>query len=75
MRFAAVEAEGKLSEEALLDERVCECCQTSAAVTSEGVIVAYRDRSEGEVRDIYYVRRQNGAWSAPQAIYEDVIAL
>jgi sorbitol-specific phosphotransferase system component IIA len=50
---------------------VCECCQTLAAVTSEGVIIAYRDRSPSEVRDIYYVRRQNGAWSALQAIHED----
>src|SRR5688500_16551623 len=31
LRYAALDAEGKLSDEVQLDERVCECCQTSAA--------------------------------------------
>ncbi|HEY5837816.1 MAG TPA: sialidase family protein, partial [Pyrinomonadaceae bacterium] len=32
LRYAAIDAEGKLSDEAQLDDRVCECCQTSAAL-------------------------------------------
>ena len=71
LRYAAIDAQGNLSDEAELDNRVCECCQTSAAVTSDGPIVVYRDRSPSEVRDIYIVRQVNGAWSAPQAIYGD----
>ncbi|HEX8139474.1 MAG TPA: hypothetical protein VF544_18080 [Pyrinomonadaceae bacterium] len=72
LRYAAIDAQGKLSEEVLLDERVCECCQTSATLTSEGAIAVYRDRSEGEVRNINFVRQQqNGAWSAPKAVHED----
>ncbi len=66
LRYAAIDAGGKLSDEAVLDERICECCQTSAALTSEGVIAAYRDRSEREVRDIHFVRRQGSGWTAPQ---------
>ena len=71
MRYASIDAQGNLSDEAELDNRVCECCQTSAAVTSDGPIAVYRDRSPSEVRDIYIVRQVNGAWSAPQAIYAD----
>ena len=71
LRYAAIDADGKLSDEAVLDGRVCECCQTSAALTSEGPLVAYRDRSESEVRDIYFVRRQQGAWSGPRAVHAD----
>ncbi|MCA1614039.1 MAG: hypothetical protein LC800_07785 [Acidobacteria bacterium] len=71
LRYATVAADGKLSDEAVLDERICECCQTSAALTSEGPIVAYRDRSDREVRDIYVVRRQAGRWSAPQPVHAD----
>lgn len=71
LRYAAIDAQGNLSDEAELDNRVCECCQTSAAVTSDGPIAVYRDRSPSEVRDIYIVRQVNGAWSAPQAIYAD----
>ncbi len=36
----------------LIDDRVCDCCSTGAAMTDAGPIVVYRDRSEHEVRDI-----------------------
>lgn len=71
LRYAAIDADGRLSDEAVLDERICECCQTSAALTSEGPIAAYRDRSNEEVRDIYFVRRQNDKWSEPRPVHAD----
>ena len=71
LRYAAVDGEGRLSDEAVLDERICECCQTSAALTSEGPLVVYRDRSETEVRDNYFVRLEGGRWSAPRAVGRD----
>ena len=71
LRYAAIDADGKLSDEAQLDERVCECCQTAATLTSEGVIAVYRDRSDSEVRDIYTVRNSKGAWTSPSAIHAD----
>lgn len=71
LRYAAIGADGKLSDEAVLDERICECCQTSAAMTPEGAIAIYRDRSEREVRDIHFVRQQGGRWSAPQPVHSD----
>ena len=71
LRYAAIDANGILSDETELDERVCECCQTSAAVTSEGPIAVYRDRSQTEVRDIYIVRQVNGSWTKPQAVFKD----
>lgn len=43
-------------ESRVLDERVCDCCGTSAVATDAGVVVAYRDRSEEEVRDIVVER-------------------
>ncbi|HYJ87524.1 MAG TPA: sialidase family protein [Pyrinomonadaceae bacterium] len=71
LRYASVDADGKLSEEAQLDDRVCECCQTSAALTSEGAIAVYRDRSPTEVRDIYSVKQVNGIWTAPRSVHPD----
>ncbi|MGI9167191.1 MAG: sialidase family protein [Pyrinomonadaceae bacterium] len=71
LRYAAIDANGNLSDEAQLDERVCECCQTSAALTSEGAIAVYRDRSQTEVRDIYSVRQGNGTWGAPRPVHSD----
>ena len=71
LRYATIDAAGNLSDESELDERVCECCQTSAAVTNDGPIVVYRDRSQTEVRDIYIVRHVNGAWTKPQPVFAD----
>jgi hypothetical protein len=71
LRYAAIDANGNLTDEAQLDERVCECCQTSATVTSQGPIAVYRDRSPTEVRDIYIVRQVNGSWTNPQPVFAD----
>jgi hypothetical protein len=71
LRYAAIDARGKLFDEAQIDGRVCDCCQTSAAVTSEGLIVAYRDRTEKEVRDISILRFVKGKWTEPQVLHED----
>lgn len=71
LRTAAVSADGGLSDAALLDERVCDCCQTASAMTSQGPIVAYRDRSEDEIRDHYIVRQTTDGWSEPQLLHAD----
>jgi hypothetical protein len=71
LRYASIDTNGGMTEEAELDERVCECCQTSAALSSDGVIAVYRDRSPGEVRDIYAVRQASSTWGKPQAVRAD----
>lgn len=71
LRGAIIDSEGNFKNEYLLDNRVCDCCQTDAAMTEEGPIVIYRDRSSEEIRDIYYVRQINGNWTEPKAIYND----
>jgi hypothetical protein len=71
LRYAAIDAQGNLSDEAELDERVCECCQTSATVTSDGVVAVYRDRSHDEVRDIYSVRQDKSKWQLPKVVHAD----
>jgi hypothetical protein len=54
-----------------VDLRVCECCPTTATVTADGPIVAFRNRSEQEVRDIYVSRFENNRWTEPKAVYQD----
>ncbi len=71
LRYAALGPEGALTDETLLDERACDCCQTAAVRTPEGLVVAYRDRSPEEVRDIAVVRRVDGQWTAPQTLHAD----
>lgn len=71
LRYATIDGSGKISDDAQLDERVCECCQTSAVVTSDGVFAVYRDRSQNEVRDIYSVRQARGGWVSPKTVHPD----
>jgi hypothetical protein len=54
-----------------IDARVCDCCQTDAALTDEGPIVVYRDRSAAEIRDIGAVRLTTAGWTAPQLVHAD----
>ncbi len=71
MHFARFDKHWKQVDESAVDARVCECCPTAAAVTSEGVIAAFRDRSPTEIRDIYTSRLVNGKWSEPAAVHAD----
>jgi hypothetical protein len=68
---AGFDADGKQSGETPIDERVCDCCQTSAAATSDGVIVAYRGRTADEVRDILVTRLVQGRWTPPTMVHRD----
>ncbi len=57
--------------EELLDESVCDCCNTAAVVTADGPLVVYRDRTGEEMRDHRAVRRIPDGWSAPYEVASD----
>lgn len=60
-----------ISHRAVLDDRVCECCNTGAALTSNGPVIVYRDRDEDETRDISIVRKTDDGWTEPAAVHDD----
>jgi hypothetical protein len=68
---SGVLAYGQVIAETMVDDRVCDCCQTALARTSSGLVAAYRDRSKQEIRDIAVRVNQNGAWSDPIHVGED----
>jgi len=71
LRASTYDAAGKQLRETVVDPRVCECCSTATATTSDGVIVAYRDRSPREIRDIYVTSFSGAAWSTPVLVHAD----
>lgn len=71
LRAAIVDYQGNKISEWELDNRTCDCCQTTAALTDEGPVVIYRDRSDEEIRDMSIVRLVNNEWTKPQPIYQD----
>ncbi|MBI5837109.1 MAG: hypothetical protein HZB25_07680 [Candidatus Eisenbacteria bacterium] len=52
LRTAWIGPNGAATPDESLDPRTCDCCPTAAVNTARGTLVAYRDRSPGEVRDI-----------------------
>ena len=71
LRYAAFDTSWKQTADQPIDARVCECCPTSAVVTADGVLTAYRNRSDDEVRDIYTSRLENGTWTDGQPVHDD----
>ncbi len=70
LRTAAVRG-GKTEGDERIDDRVCSCCQTDAALTDLGPVIAYRDRSDEEVRDISVIRHTAKGWSRPVRVHAD----
>ena len=66
-----VNAEGKEIKEESLDPDVCSCCPTSVVKTAKGLLVAYRDHTPEDIRDISTLRLENGKWSAPKNLNPD----
>jgi hypothetical protein len=71
LRYTTFDGRWKQGREFMIDSRVCECCQTALAAAPAGPIVAYRDRSDAEVRDVHVSRFDGGKWSEASAVAAD----
>ncbi|MEZ5462534.1 hypothetical protein [Dokdonella sp.] len=71
LRAASFDAERKRSAEQILDASTCDCCPTSVAMTGSGPVLAYRGRTNDEVRDIRLVRLDRSGWTKPISVHAD----
>lgn len=71
LRSAFIDSLGQVYNEEELDSRVCDCCNTASTVTPDGVVVAYRNRTEDEIRDIAIIRLSNDTWGDPVIVGND----
>jgi len=71
LRSAVLRTDGVARDEVLVDEMICDCCQTALVRAGSAVVAAYRDRTEEEVRDIAVRRYQDGRWSDPVHVGPD----
>jgi hypothetical protein len=71
LRAAIFDKSHKQLSDTVIDPRVCECCPTSVALTADGPIAAFRNRSTGEIRDIYVTRLLAGRWTMPVPVHRD----
>jgi hypothetical protein len=71
LRSATFDHELLPFKEALVDDLICDCCQTDIAITADGPIAVYRNRTVNEVRDIYVSRREFGEWQPGHPVGDD----
>ncbi len=83
LRSALLGSDGRVRRDAFVDPITCECCPTSAALTSRGPVVAYRDRvtpnvrpedvrdDAGSVRDVHVARLESAGWTTPRRVHAD----
>ena len=71
LKRTVVSSDGKVVKEERLDPDVCTCCPTSIVKTSRGLLVAYRDHTAQEIRDIATLRFENGRWLPSKILNPD----
>ena len=71
LRTATVDNEGTLHREQQIDDLVCDCCQTDAALTAAGPVVLYRNRTTQEIRDIHVGRLTEAGWQTGESLHDD----
>ena len=71
LRGALISTEGEIRESFLIDKSICDCCPTSLVKTEDGAIVAYRNRTDEEIRDVFVSRFDGESWSSPKAVHND----
>jgi hypothetical protein len=65
LRTATFDRDWEQRSEDAIDTRVCDCCPTAVAVTASGPIVAFRDRTDDETRDIRCRASSDETWTEP----------
>ena len=71
LKRTIVSANGKEVMEEAIDTDVCSCCSTAVANTTKGLLVAYRDHTPANIRDISVARLENGRWTQPKNVHPD----
>lgn len=71
LRSARVTPDAKVLRPQLVDNLVCDCCQTDIALSEAGPVAVYRNRSGEEIRDIYFSRLIKGQWDTGRPVSDD----
>ncbi|PWT96848.1 MAG: hypothetical protein C5B51_32475 [Terriglobia bacterium] len=71
LKRTVISSEGKVLKEEDLDPDVCTCCPTTIVKTSRGLLVAYRDHTSEDVRDIAVIRFEKGRWAPSKVLNPD----
>lgn len=71
LKRSVVNNQGVAIKEETIDTDVCACCPTAIVNTAKGLLVAYRDHTKEDIRDISVTRYEGGKWTEGKNIYPD----
>ena len=71
LRSARFDLNGGLKSDREVDADVCSCCTTAMAGTAANPFLTFRDRREGEFRDISFARLEKDRWTASELVHRD----
>jgi hypothetical protein len=71
LRVARLDESGTVASREIVDELVCDCCQPDVALARSGPVVAYRDRTPEEIRDIVVRRHVAEVWEPAVTVATD----
>lgn len=73
LRSAEISSDGEITRSRVIDDAVCDCCQTDLTAVGDGYLAVYRGRDENEIRDIYIAgySSETGEWSEPKKVHDD----
>jgi hypothetical protein len=71
LRAAFVARDGSIQNDMEVDHKTCDCCQTAMADVEGTPYLVYRDRSDAEIRDIYYAKFKDKQWQDPVPVHND----
>ena len=71
LRYARFDVAGERLSSAELDPLACDCCQTDVALLGGDALLAFRDRTTSEVRDIVVQRLSEDGWQTPIPLAPD----
>lgn len=71
LTLASLDATGNPQPETFLDSLICDCCHTASVNVPGGAVVAYRNRTEANIRDINTMRISDGTWRQPTTVHSD----
>jgi hypothetical protein len=71
LRVARLDESGAVTTREIVDELVCDCCQPDVAIAGPVTVVAYRDRTPDEIRDIVVRRHVAGEWQPAVPVASD----
>lgn len=71
LRSAYINRDGLKEDEAVLDDKTCDCCNTELIMTETGPLVAYRNNSDAGDRDIHLMQKRDGDWLKDSPLHRD----